>query len=410
MVGKPGDAAEATVLQATPLELASGTPFGEQPLSPMPPVGSDVSPRIALEDAMRPWLAGGRCFTGFSGGRDSSAVLGVATELARRERLPLPVPVTIRYRGVVDADESAWQERVVGYLRLDDWVRIDIEDELDYLGPLATRLLRRHGVMWPPYFHYEHVLLEQASGGVLLSGHDGDGLFGGWRWANLSSVVRRRRQPTARDAGSLALAAVPRVVRRWEFRRRRLLPLAWLRPGPRGAVERGLADEQAGQPRRWDGWPSWLARRRSIALALATMDALARDCGTTAVHPFLDPRFLAALARHGGLVGYGERADVMTALFADVLPAEVVGRRTKSSIGGGLWRGLSRAFAADWDGQGVDEDLVDPVALRAAWSAPRPRIGAIALLQGAWLASVKGNPSDRGPAPPRKFDAGDEKG
>ncbi|MBW3575180.1 MAG: asparagine synthase C-terminal domain-containing protein [Actinobacteria bacterium] len=377
-------------VRATALELASGKPFGAQPTPPLPCVGPDVSPRTALDDALRPWLATGRCFTGFSGGRDSSAVLAVATDLARREGLPLPVPVTIRFPGVTDADESAWQELVIDHLGVDDWVRIDVEDELDYLGPLATRLLRRHGLMWPPYFHYEHVLLEQASGGVLLSGHDGDGVFGWWRWAGLSSVLHRKRPPRLGDMATLALAALPARLRRWEARERRSPSLPWLRARPGVTVQLGLATEMAGQPKRWDRWLSWLSRRRTLALGIATIERLARDCGTRAVHPFLDPRFLAALALDGGCTGYGERTDVMRALFADVLPGEVLARKAKSSLGGGFWRGPSQAFAASWDGHGVDMDVVDPVALREAWSVSRPPIGAIALLQGAWLVGAEG--------------------
>ncbi|MBW3557095.1 MAG: asparagine synthase C-terminal domain-containing protein [Actinobacteria bacterium] len=377
-------------VRPTPLELASGMPFGEHPVSPLPHVASDVSPRRALEDAMRPWLAGGRCFTAFSGGRDSSAILAVATRLAKREGLPLPTPVTIRFPGVTDADESAWQELVIDHLGVDDWVRMEVEDELDYLGPLATRLLRRHGLMWPPYFHYEHVLLEQASGGVLLSGHDGDGVFGWWRWAGLSSVLHRKRPPRLGDMATLALAALPARLRRWEARERRSPSLPWLRAGPGVTVQLGLATEMAGQPKRWDRWLSWLSRRRTLALGLATIERLARDCGTRAVHPFLDPRFLAALALDGGCTGYGERTDVMRALFADVLPGEMLARKAKSSLGGGFWRGPSQAFAASWDGHGVDMDVVDPVALREAWSVSRPPIGAIALLQGAWLVGAEG--------------------
>lgn len=394
-----GTPAGSIPARATPLELASGKPFGEHPTPPLPSVDPGASPRDALEEALRPWLAAGRCFTGFSGGRDSSAILALATHLARREGLPLPVPVTLRYPGVADADESAWQERVIAHLRIDDWVRIDVDEELDYLGPLATRLLRRHGVMWPPYFHYECLLLRQASGGVLLSGHDGDGVFGSWPWAGLSSVVRRRRRPRGRDLVDLGLVAAPPPLRRWEARQHRL-PVPWLRPGPRTSVELGVAAEVAGQPRRWDRWLPWLARRRSLALGLATIDVLAKDCGAKAVHPFLDPRFLAALARDGGPTGYGERTEVMRALFADVLPPEVVARRAKSSLGGGFWRAASQAFAARWDGRGVDESLVDPVALRAAWSVPRPKIGAVALLQGAWLAEERSLPDDgRGAVP-----------
>lgn len=375
-------------VRATPLELASGTPVGEIPCALPDDVGPEVSARAALEDAIRPWLVGpGRCCTGFSGGRDSSAILAVAVLVARREGLPAPVPITLRYRGAPDADESMWQELVVRHLKVADWVRIDVDDELDYLGPRATRLLRLHGVLWPPYYQYEHALLEQAAGGVLLSGHDGDGVFGSFPWADLSAVWHRRRRPNPADLVSLARLAAPRRLRRWKFCQH---PLShtWLRPPVRAGVQAGLAAEVASQPGRWDRWVPWLARRRSLALALSTIDLLAEDCGAHAAHPFLDPRFLAALANQGGPTGLGERTDMMQALFADILPGEMIRRKAKSNLGGGFWRDASRSFAAQWDGQGVDEAMVDPDALRTAWTVFRPKMGAVALLQTAWLATA----------------------
>ncbi len=375
----------AARVAATALEHASGKPFGEHEGPPLPYVGPQVTARAALEDAIRPWLSHSPCLTAFSGGRDSSAILAVATTLARREGLPAPVPVTLRYPGVVDADESSWQELVIQHLGVEDWVRLDIEDELDYLGPIATRLLRRYGVLWPPYYHYEHVLLERAAGGVLLSGHDGDGVFGTYPWAGLRGLLRRERLPRRTDLFAVARAVAPKRLRKWEAPRRH--PLPWLRPEARSTVENGIALELASQPRRWDNWVPWLAKRRSLALALSTVDLLARDCGAQAAHPFLDGRFLAALAREGGWVGWGERTEVMRGLFSDVLPDAVIRRTAKSSLGGGFWRSTSRSFAASWDGRGVDEEMVDPAALRLAWTAHRPKTGATALLQGAWLAA-----------------------
>ena len=46
--------------------------------------------------------------------------------------------------------EARWQEAVVGFLGLDDWVRLDVEEEIDFVGPVARRLLLRHGVRHPP--------------------------------------------------------------------------------------------------------------------------------------------------------------------------------------------------------------------------------------------------------------------
>ncbi len=364
--------------------------FGEHPGAPLPQVELDLTARAALEEAIRPHLSSRPCLVSFSGGRDSSAVLAVATHVARRHGLPLPVPVTIRYRGAADADESAWQELVVNHLGLNDWVRIDVDDELDYLGPVATQVLRRHGLMWPPSFHYHQPMLAHASGGVLLTGHDGDAVFGHWRWARLTAVRRRTRRPTSRDIARLALAYAPTRVRRWASREP--LPLSWLRPEAAARVEGAWAAERAGHPARWDRWLQRLARHRSLALGLWKLDVIARDCAARAVNPLLDPRFLAALARTGGRAGLGERSAVMTALFADLLPAEVLLRSDKARLGGGYWRSHSKAFVAEWDGHGIDEDLVDRQALREVLTSPtaRPRSGAVAVLQGAWLAAAGG--------------------
>jgi len=47
----------------------------------------------------------------------------------------------------------------------------------------------------------------------------------------------------------------------------------------------------------------------------------------------------------------------------------------------------TREFAWQWDGRGVDPDLVDPEALRANWLSDFPHAPSMALLQQAWLAS-----------------------
>jgi len=38
-------------------------------------------------------------------------------------------------------------------------------------------------------------------------------------------------------------------------------------------------------------------------------------------------------------------------------------------------------------GTGIDPELVDPDALRAAWSGPSPSLAAGTLLQDAWLSA-----------------------
>ena len=77
--------------ELSPLEVASGLVFGLLPAAEAAPAaGPPEDPLEALEAAVRPALERSPCVVSFSGGRDSSAVLAVATQVARREGLPLP--------------------------------------------------------------------------------------------------------------------------------------------------------------------------------------------------------------------------------------------------------------------------------------------------------------------------------
>ena len=90
------------------------------------PVGR-WAPRAALEAAIRPLVRCAPCVVGFSGGRDSSALLAVAVALAAREGLDPPVPVSFRFPHA-ETRESEWQELVVRHLGLAEWARVEIDD------------------------------------------------------------------------------------------------------------------------------------------------------------------------------------------------------------------------------------------------------------------------------------------
>ena len=96
---------------------------------------------------------------------------------ARRHGLPLPIPATYRFPGIEDADESAWQDSVVRHLDLEDWVRVEVTDELDLVGPVAGPLLRRFGPLWPPNSHFGGLLVPHARGGTFVTGVGGDELL-----------------------------------------------------------------------------------------------------------------------------------------------------------------------------------------------------------------------------------------
>ncbi len=377
-----------TQARLSSLELASGMPLGEQPdASPLAPIEATLSARAALEEAVRGRLTVGRCVVAFSGGRDSSALLAVAVHVARRDGLPLPSPATLRYREARKAEESVWQERVIRHLAIDDWARIEVDDEHDYLGPVAQPVLRRHGVLWPPYFHSYQPLMALAPGGVFMTGMGGDNLFAGWRWGRLEPVRRRTVRPSMGDLARLALIASPQFVRRVAARRHPL-PCPWLTPAALREVKARWFAHYASEPVRWDRRVEWLAKLRNLAVQVSTLDILGGDCGARVANPLLDGRFLAALARWGGRAGCGDRTAMMQGLFADVLPSEVLSRSTKAVFGLCMWRGTSQRFAATWDGSGIDPALVDVGRLRAEWAKPFPAPTSMPLLQHAWLAGT----------------------
>jgi hypothetical protein len=76
----------------------------------------------------------------------------------------------------------------------------------------------------------------------------------------------------------------------------------------------------------------------------------------------------------------------MRALFGDLLPSDVLARRSKAGFDAVFFNRHSRAFARAWDGTGVPEDLIDAEALREHWLGDAPTAQTFTLLQALWLA------------------------
>jgi asparagine synthase (glutamine-hydrolysing) len=372
------------VYRASALEVASGLILGP---------GLDVElPRTelglfdALERAVLAGLERPPCFVSFSGGRDSSAILGVATRAARRAGLPPPIPVTMRFPSAAQTEESDWQELVVNHLGLEDWVRIEPGDELDVVGPAATAALRTHGLLWPPNAHMHVPVLRAAAGGSLLTGIGGDELFAPSRWSRALAVLERRARPRLSDLPHLAHVCSPRPVRHAVHRWRHTPPTAvWLRTAARDEVRRSLLAEAASEPLRWRGRIRRLAGLRYAAVGERSLTALAGDWAVRIEHPFRNLEFLGAVAALPRADRFTSRTDGMRRLFGGILPPELLARPTKAEFGHVLWSGSARALAKRWQGEGVDTELVDPDVLRAVWSGPEPDPGSYLLLQKVFL-------------------------
>ncbi|MGI8800555.1 MAG: asparagine synthase-related protein [Solirubrobacteraceae bacterium] len=371
------------------LELASGYAVGadDDAIFGGPDADGGGDPRAAISARIATALEHTPCCVSFSGGRDSSAILAVATAVARREGLPDPVPVTIRFKGIASTGEAYWQQLVIDHLRLRRWEVIELDEELDLLGPIARRALTEHGLLWPPNAYIHVPVLERAAGGCVLTGFDGDGLLGDWRWIRAQAVIGGRVRPVRRDGLRVALALGPPRARRPFMRPQLLAAVTWLRDPVRRELGAALRADAAEEPRRWDLRLGHYARRRYLRLAVHSLGLLGATRHVELVHPFLDPAFLGALARDGRGAGYGGRTEAMRVLFADVLPEAMVSRREKAEFGPAIWRTEARSFAAHWDGSGLDLELIDPAPLREAWRATSPLFGSSTLIQAAWLAA-----------------------
>jgi hypothetical protein len=371
-------------------DVLAGFPFGMRRAAERGPrPGPD--PVAALRAALLPALTRSPCVVAFSGGRDSSVLLALAGDVAARESLPAPVALTLRYPGDPAAEESAWQERVVGHLRglglPLEWQCRDIGDELDLVGPLAAPVLRRHGgPVFPPAIGPTVLLTDVARGGALVTGNFGDEVLGDHRAATLRAVWRHRaRHMTRSDWHTVATAAAPGPARA-RLLRGRIDPQRWLRQPLRDRVLDTHVAHLLARPLRWDASVRAALRPRAVRIGTETRARIAEDHDCALVEPLGSRAFVESLAAHGGRWGRLGRGAVVRLLGGGLVPDELPGRRQKAHFNRSRFGPHTRAFAADWDGTGVDADLVDPDALRRAWLDDVPPAASAMLLQQAWLA------------------------
>jgi asparagine synthase (glutamine-hydrolysing) len=370
-----------------PLEISSGFIVPRERGSARLPQGT-ATPREAFEAALLPALRRAPCLVSFSGGRDSSSVLAVATHVARREGLPLPIPATLEFPDAAGTRETEWQEQVIAHLGLDDWHRVQMTEELDCVGPVATAVLARHGVLWPINAYFHMPLFEAAAGGSLATGLGGDEAFAPQIWTHHLAVMRGKQRPVPRDVLRVGFALAPARVRYAVVRRSVPELSPWLRPEARRAVGRSLAREGSGQPLRWRAHYRRLLNSPYVAAGFDSLARLGADTGTQVVHPFFSPGFLAALARQPAAERHESREQAMEMLVGALLPAALKGRSTKARFDEVVFQSHSRRLIAEWDGAtGIDPALVDPDVLRAEWAKEIPDAHSAGLLQSVWLAT-----------------------
>jgi asparagine synthase (glutamine-hydrolysing) len=395
--------ADDSLYLMSPMEVVLGSVLGWEGTLP-PPTRSIENPRRVLEDVVREALLRPPCGVAFSGGRDSSVVLAVAAHVARREGLPEPVPVTRVFPGVVEAEESSWQELVVRHLGLADWHRIVIFDDLDFVGPIAAEHLVQHGIVWPPAIGADVPLVKAVEGGSILDGEGGDDMLGDsmHRIAPLSRL-RRSPRPLRWDRIRRALGALaPAPVRTRHIRQRAAdEPRLWLRPSARDAMLDAFAETEGGRPLSFAASVRVFPRLRAQLLAARNRRILAGRRAVDLSSPFLDADFVHAMARHGKVFGPGDRTGVLRLLVPDLLPDDLLTRVSKARFNTCYMARHTREFAESWEGDGLDPALVDWAELRGEWLSEWPHPATSALLQAAWLATTAGAVASRlAPAAP----------
>jgi asparagine synthase (glutamine-hydrolysing) len=355
--------------EAAPVELVDGD---EEPLG---------SPIEVFRSIIEPHVLSGPCYVLFSGGRDSSAVLAVATAIAREAGVANPIPVTGVHPTVPDADEDAWQELVLEHLAITDRVVFEFRGEQSLLAPAAQDSLRANGLLWPPAIHVQAPFVQGLDGGSLLSGEGGDGVITARRLTALIYALRaRRHRASLRELGRL-MASRRELA---ESRRSFLAISPWLTAEGRRLAEDAMARTRS-EPVRSDAGLLTSAFSRPAQMARTNFLQFFRGLGFDAEDPLDHPRFVGAVARAGGWLGIGSRTDMMRYLFRDYLPDQVLSRQSKAAFNAARWTPREVAFARSWSGLGVDRRFIDPDRLRDSWLTESSVLSDLQL-HAAWLA------------------------
>lgn len=378
------------IRQMTEEELAWGWIAGfDESTPPIPHGSSAMTPAEALQQILLPFLVRQPCVVMFSGGRDSSIVLGAAVAAARRYGLPLPVAATLRFPSEPSTDESKWQAMMLDKVGRDvEWVKLEFDDELDALGPYATAILGQFGQMWPQGLHCLAPIAELAMGGIVLTGEGGDELFNAHRAGFPLRLVRRRGR-VERDIWLRAIRSVgPRALRRVFVNRESLRQVAernWLTPDSRQRLSEVVTVRELDRPMHWGRSIGTVPVTRSTLVARWNRDIVFGSRNVQFFDPLLDPVLVRALQNAGGALGYTGRAEAMRVLFGDLVPIELCNRVQKSTFNAPMLGRHTREFVESWDTRGIPLEFVDFDKLTENLLSEAPAACNIGMMHRAWV-------------------------
>lgn len=362
-----------------PLESIHASAFSRVPRT-------SLSARLTLESILIDALSDSPCYVLFSGGRDSSGLLAVATHVARHWALADPIPVTVVHADAPDANEASWQDMVLEHLRIRERIVLSFDGDQTLLSRIARSALARHGLVWPEAVQLHGAIYERLDPGSVLSGEGGDQVIGSRRITPVRTALRHRPTRSAVRGALHALSPNALSASRVGEQIATSTLFPWLTPLARAELSAAIG-RSVRSPLRWDRATMRSIRVRANDVFTANFETAIREYGHRPVNPYLSPQFVAAMAAEGRFLGLGDRTAMMRYLFGDLLPNAVLSRTTKASFNQTRWGSFERDYARNWAGEGIDPNLIDAERLRAAWLNDDPPPGADYQLHAAWLAS-----------------------
>ena len=162
-------------------------------------------------------------------------------------------------------------------------------------------------------------------------------------------------------------------------------PETWLRPAALDALVEVVRVDEAAAPLSFATSVREVPRRRSQVRMDPPVVA-----GAGLRRGDVEPAAVRRLRRRPRgrrwCLGRAGRTGVLRAV-PDLLPDAVMARTTKATFGEAYMGAHTQAFVAEWDGNGLDDDLVDTAELRRLWRAGSAPALTAAALQAAWLGS-----------------------